>query len=230
LNDRELVEGLRRQDPAAIRHLSESLLPSVWRSVYMRVRGDRHLAEDIVSESVLALLKAVAGPGPEIECPSAWLRTVSVNKLQDHFRAAARVQHLIDQAASLAKSPTSPEPSSLEEANEQRAAVRRVMDDLTEQHRLVLEWKYIDRLSVRQIADRMATTEKAVESILFRARREFREGLGRIDGVELPFPVTKEGKRSIDGQFAASGCAGSARVELESPQSAEFDNLTQRRS
>jgi RNA polymerase sigma factor (sigma-70 family) len=231
LNDRELVEGLRRQDPAAIRHLSESLLPSVWRSVYVRVRGDRHLAEDIVSESVLALLKAVAGPGPEIECPSAWLRTVAVNKVQDHFRAAARVQHLIDQAASHTNSPAASEPSSREESNERRAAVRRVMDDLTEQYRLALEWKYIDHLSVRQIAERMAITEKAAESILFRARREFREGLGRVGGDDLPFPVTKDGKRSENGQFAASGCAGSdARVEIEPPQSAELDSLTERRS
>lgn len=223
MNDSELVEGLCRQDPAAIRHLSECLLPSVWRSVYVRVQGDRHLAEDIVSESVLALLKAVSAPACEIQCPSAWLRTVAANKLRDHFRAAARVQHLIDQAAAVSNIPSPPQPASLEELNEQRATVRRVMDDLPEQHRLVLEWKYLDDLSVRQIAERLAMTEKAAESILFRARREFRQALGRIGGQDFPATMTKNGKHGNDEPLPAFGpIVGDARVEIETPRSADF--------
>jgi hypothetical protein len=61
------------------------------------------------------------------------------------------------------------------------------MDDLPEPYRLVLEWKYVDRLSVQEIAVRMTLTEKAVESILFRARREFREGLGVLHRDDVPF-------------------------------------------
>jgi RNA polymerase sigma-70 factor (ECF subfamily) len=130
-----------------------------------------------------------------------------------------------------------PQPSSREELNEQRLAVRRVMDDLPEQYRLVLEWKYIDDLSVRQIGDRLAMTEKAAESILFRARREFREGLGRVGGDDFPFPVIKKPiakngkKRCGDGQLQVFGqIPGDARVEIETPRSADFDELKQRRS
>lgn len=45
-----------------------------------------------------ALLKAVADPATEIGNPIAWLRSVATHKVADYFRAAARVQHLIDQA------------------------------------------------------------------------------------------------------------------------------------
>jgi len=70
------------------------------------------------------------------------------------------------------------------------------MDELPEQHRVALEWKYVDKLSVREIAERLQTTEKAAESILFRARRTFRDRLigaangeaeqsnGRPDGLQ----------------------------------------------
>jgi RNA polymerase sigma-70 factor (ECF subfamily) len=102
------------------------------------------------------------------------------------------------------------------------------MDDLPEQYRLALEWKYIDGLSVRQIAERLALTEKAAESILFRARREFREGLGRMGGDDVPAPVTRNGTPSSDEKLAAfEPIAGDARVEIEAPRTANFDELRQ---
>lgn len=180
MNDTDLVDGLRQRRPAAVAHLMDCYVPSLWRCVYVRAHGDKHLTEDVVSEVVLALLKAVADKTVDIVSPMAWLRGVAIHKLQDYYRAAARVQHLIDQAGTIEQSDHQSDPVAHHERAEQRATIRRVMDGLDEQHRLVLEWKYIDGLSVREIARRFGVTEKAAESILFRARREFREGMPRI--------------------------------------------------
>lgn len=176
MNDSDFVQALREQDPAAVQHLAECFLPSVWRFVYVRVDGDRHLAEDIVSEAALALVRAAAA-GSAIENPSAWLRSVANHKVQDHYRAAARVRHLIDQGRQAEDTAEDNDPAARQELTERRREIRRVMDELPERHRLALEWKYIDKLSVREIAGRLETTEKAAESILFRARREFRDKL-----------------------------------------------------
>jgi len=176
LNNDEFVTGLRNHEPAAAKHLSECYLPTVWRFVYFRVDGDRHLAEDIVSESVLALVAAV-NEGSKIEYPSAWLRTVASRRIQDHFRAAARVAHLLQEASGMMATEVTATPASVHDQKLKRAEVRHVLDQMTEQHRLALEWKYIDSLSVREIADRFDVTEKSVESILFRARKTFRERL-----------------------------------------------------
>lgn len=171
LNDSELVQGLRERNSQAIQRLTECYLPSIWRFVFTQVRGDRHLAEDIVSETVLALVRGVNGEF-EVQNVTAWLRTVAVNKIRDHFRAAARVQHLLDK--SLQHPATEKNPASCQESREQQLEVREIMNGLSDLHRLALEWKYIEQLSVREIAVRFETTEKAVESILFRARKEFR--------------------------------------------------------
>jgi len=184
--------------------LSEWLLPSVWRFVYFRVKGDQHLAEDIVSETVLSLIKTVAAPGADVVSPGAWMRTVAAHKIQDHFRAVARVQHLIDQADSVIGQNQTAQHAC--EADERRAAVRKVMDDMPEPQRLVLEWKYVDRLSVQEIALRMAMTQKAVESILYRARREFRRGLGALDRDDVPFRLNEKSKPANEiGRTAAPG-------------------------
>ena len=175
MNDFALVDGLRRHDPAAVKHLSECYLPSVWRFVYVKVKGDRHLAEDIVSETVLALIKTVADPAADIGNPVGWLRSVAAHKIADHFRAAARVQHLIDQAKQTAPVSDGREAIQEQELQERREEIRQVLDHLPEPTRLALEWKYIDKLSVKVIAERLDITDKAAESILFRGRKEFRQ-------------------------------------------------------
>jgi DNA-directed RNA polymerase specialized sigma24 family protein len=46
-----------------------------------------------------------------------------------------------------------------------------------------LEWKYLDGLSVKEIAARLRLAPKAAESLLTRARRAFRDGFSTS---ELP--------------------------------------------
>ena len=43
------------------------------------------------------------------------------------------------------------------------------MAQIVDEERLVLEWKYVDEMAVKEIAVRLGRTEKAVESLLYRA-------------------------------------------------------------
>lgn len=175
MNDSDLVGGLRAHNLAAVQRLSDCYLPAVWRFVYVRVKGDRHLAEDIVGEAVLALIRAVSDPNLEIGNPVAWMRAVAAHKVADHFRAAARVQHLIDQAKQAAPVSHDRDAVQEQELQERREEIRQVLDQLPESTRMALEWKYIDKLSVKEISERLDVSEKAAESILFRGRKEFRQ-------------------------------------------------------
>jgi RNA polymerase sigma-70 factor (ECF subfamily) len=56
-----------------------------------------------------------------------------------------------------------------------KATVADVLDAMPLDQRQVLEWKYFDRCSVSEIAQRLGRTEKSVEAILYRARITFRE-------------------------------------------------------
>ncbi|MCA9049635.1 MAG: RNA polymerase sigma factor [Planctomycetaceae bacterium] len=179
MNETQFLNGLRQQDPAAVRHLSDCYLPSVWRFVCVRVGGDSHLAEDIVSETVLALIRAAASQESEISNPGAWLRSVADRKVNDHFRAVARVRHLVTQVGHMTPAADLQHPAEQQEQEEQREVIRGIIDRLSDAHRTVLEWKYIDKVSVRHIAARLEITEKAAESLLFRARREFRDRVER---------------------------------------------------
>jgi RNA polymerase sigma factor (sigma-70 family) len=202
LNNAEFLAGLRNQNPAAAKHLCEYFVPSIWRFVYVRVNGDRHLAEDIVSEAVLALVTAVAG-GTDIEYPTAWMRSVALRRVQDHFRAAARVQHLMTQVSSTLNKDVHDTPATEHDKKLRHEEVRAAMDRLPEPYRLALEWKYLDRLSVREIATRLNASEKGAESLLFRARNHFRSELAKSEQTEAP-PIpnncTSDNDHDIDNR------------------------------
>jgi RNA polymerase sigma factor (sigma-70 family) len=65
-----------------------------------------------------------------------------------------------------------------EEANRVHAA----LDLLPSHYARALEWKYLERASVEEIAARLRLGAKAAESLLSRARRAFREGYERLCG------------------------------------------------
>ncbi len=180
MDNAEFIDGLRRQDPVAARHLNECFVPSVWRFVYARVDRDTHLAEDIVAESVLALVAAAASE-TKIDHPAAWMRTVALRRIQDHFRAAARVQHLIEQAQQQSQIIDEQDPAAKHDQKLKLQNVRQAMDDLPETYRLALEWKYVDQASVKLIAKRLGATEKSAESVLYRARQALRNQLNKHD-------------------------------------------------
>ena len=79
LTDSKLVSGLRRQDPAAFQMLCDIHLSSVWRYVYGRVQGNEHLAEDIVSETLISLIDSVDSLDANCNL-GGWLRTVAANR------------------------------------------------------------------------------------------------------------------------------------------------------
>ncbi len=175
LTDAELLRGVQVGDLSAWEQLYRRYLPTVWRYVYLHVNGDKHLAEDIVSETVLALVRQVSQLAPGDGNLSGWLIAVARNKLGDQRRKIARAA-LLAKAAGESKLAAADNvaPAASFEAAETRRQVLAVLDRLTDEERLVLEWKYLEELSVGEIAGRLGRTEKAVESVLFRARRSFR--------------------------------------------------------
>jgi RNA polymerase sigma-70 factor (ECF subfamily) len=69
--------------------------------------------------------------------------------------------------------------------------VHAALDELPSPYGSVLEWKYIDGLSARDIATRLALSVKAAESLLTRARVAFRERF-----ADRPHLVARSGERS----------------------------------
>ena len=165
-----------------------------------------------MAETVLALI-AAADSEADIDSPGAWLRTVARRRIQDHFRAAARVEHLIKKAQADANDSRSEDPAIKLEQEQSRETVRDAMEGLPDKYRRVLEWKYIDKTSVRVIASRLATSEKSVESTLFRARKALRSRL-RSECPEEDQKSEKKVAAKASDDVSVEGAGATGRPSL----------------
>lgn len=173
MTDAELLRRAQQGDGAAWQSLYERLLPAVWRMT--RARVSRHeVAEDVVSETFMALVRNLHTLDPDACRLHGWLRQVVRNKVSDWARRAncqARANAALE-VNGHHREVVDPADTIL--GDERRRLVLSVLESLLEQQRLVLELKYAEGLSVQGIAERMGQTEKSVESLLYRARVEFR--------------------------------------------------------
>jgi RNA polymerase sigma-70 factor (ECF subfamily) len=133
----------------------------------LRRCGDRSLAEDLSADVILRAVRETKRSG--ILVTPAWLTTVARNRLIDHWRSSARRQRL-----EVAWS--DPDPDEWADDGEPLlpGVVTQVMRTLPADHQAVLSLRYLDDLSVSEVADAIGRSVHATESLLVRARRSFR--------------------------------------------------------
>ena len=179
MTDTELIVAVQAGDEGALETLYRRHLPSVWRYAYARLAGDLHAAEDIVSETFLAAVREIGRLRPAGGSLGGWLIGIARHKVGTHRRRRVRQGVALGSQDEPADPSDAAGPAAPLEAGELCASVGTAMDALPDDQRQALEWKYVDGLSVREIAHRLDRTEKAVEATLYRARNAFREAYER---------------------------------------------------
>jgi len=191
--DAELVRLAQGGSRAAVKALYERYLPPIWRYVRTQVPGDPNAAEDIVGETFLAALRGLKDVRLRQGPLYPWLAAVARRKIADHWRRCrrTRMEHL-----DLIPEKDCPvevvEPAGRLEAAETRDLVAETMGKLRDEERLVLEWKYVDDLSLRDMARRMSRTVKGVQGLLYRAKRSFRAVFPREARIRPDVPSPRE--------------------------------------
>jgi RNA polymerase sigma-70 factor (ECF subfamily) len=130
--------------------------------------GQRALAEDLTAEAFLAAVDAVRGDDPP-QVSTAWLVGVARHKLVDHWRRQAREERGLNALGSLHPDTNDPWDERLDALR-----ARDVLARLAPHHRAALTLRYLDDLSVPEVAALLQRTVHATEALLVRARAAFR--------------------------------------------------------
>jgi len=180
-------------DERSFNEFFEGYFPVLYRFAMARMNQDADGAEEVAQST---LCKAISKLGTYRGEASllTWLCTFCRHEISAFFERTSRVRRAVvlseevpEVAAALeslsALSGDGPEDSL--QRKEIARLVHVTLDQLPARYADALEWKYIEGLPVAEIADRLALSPKAAESLLTRAREAFRDGFSTLTLVPL---------------------------------------------
>ena len=180
-SDLDLIRDYLAGDVAAF----DTLFRRYHKAIYgltFRLLRDRQLAEDLTQETFFQILRTIHRINDSFNF-SAWIHRIATNLCYDELRRRKKfpeAQEIDDEENedSVLQVPDADARKSPEvalEISELRDAVWSVARRLPEKYRLVLTLRELQGLSYANIARRMKVSESAVETLLHRARRRFKE-------------------------------------------------------
>ncbi len=176
--DRALAARMQAGDEAAFATFAERCIGPLYRFAGSRLGGDPELALEIAQTTMTKALSNLASYRGEAALLT-WLCSCCRNEIRMHFRRQQSAPVEVELAEDL-------EPSSgfhhaaTDDAEadllrkEEALQVHMALDGLPEHYARALEWKYVERMPVVEIAARLGLQLKAAESLLSRARASFR--------------------------------------------------------
>jgi len=172
-----LYKSLQDRDAAAWDECYEERSRELYGFVFPLVRGDTQAVADVFQDTWLDAISHIGQFDPQRGELRSWLFGIARRRVALHWRK--RLARSGTAVAARADIPVEDldgavVPDDVIEHLEQAAVVQASLLALPPERRQVLVDKYVDELSVAQIAARTGKSSKAVESLLSRARGQFR--------------------------------------------------------
>ena len=187
MDDIQLVERMRSGDERAFDEFFAAYFPRLFHFAVRRLDNE-DAAEDVVQAALIIATRKIGTWRGEAAL-FTWLCTICRHELSAYWARTGRqpVTLPLDdhpdtraQIESLAHDGLGPYAEL--ERHDLSDRVRVTLDHLPRLYGDVLTWKYIEGLSVVEIAGRLGSTAKAAESMLTRARAAFRDGFHTLAG------------------------------------------------
>lgn len=199
--ENNLIKRMRAGDRRAFEEFFNAHATRLASFAARRCSLDAAALEDVVQQTMIKAIKNL----PSFRGESTlftWLCQICRHLLADVRRKAAR-QPIVESLDAMAANRTTSLPIQLIDyrdpldacsADAEQSAIRRTINKLPARYGRILELKYGDELSMAEIAQVMALSESAAQSLLARARRAFSESwLVQGNGADLELFARGEG-------------------------------------
>ena len=210
-DDAALVREVAAGSEDALGRLYDRYVDAVYAAA-SRLTSDRHIAEEVVQETFLALWNRAELFNPAMGSLAAWLHTIARNRTVDRLRSAGRRPTLVPFSATggadeqdtaaldrlvaagtiLGGAGLGPGPEGELAATELRHVIRDALDELPDVERTAIVLAYREELSQSEIAERLGwplgTVKTRTRRALLRLRGALAEELGP-GATPAPIPV-----------------------------------------
>jgi RNA polymerase sigma-70 factor (ECF subfamily) len=180
-----LVRGLRQADPNAHAQLCEQFGPPLHRYLARRLH-DTQLAEELMIQALVDAVRTISRFTARRSVFSAWLFGIARRQLGLELRRQRRRKAIPPSAqVSIEAIREQADPgdmaATLTARIEAQRQVAKLKSALSRLEMEVLTLHCLDQLSLKEIAQLLGRTERAIDSLLHRARQKARERLAQDD-------------------------------------------------
>lgn len=174
--DARLFSRAKTFDAAALSAIYDRYEGRIRSYIFHRV-GDIQVAEDLTAQVFLRMLEAIQNENAWRSSFSGWLYKIAHNLVIDHYRRQARLSHvpLEDAPTILAEDA---DPAQTTESRLQGERVRRAINQLTEEQAQIVSLRFLEGMSIAEVAEITGKTEGAVKALQYRAIVSLRRLLG----------------------------------------------------
>lgn len=185
------IQQARKGDINALGRLYEKYFEPLYSFVFYRVNKNREIAEDITQYVFLTMVRSLHTFQESKGNFYGWLCGIARHRIVDALRFQQKHEPLAAESAdietqvdvTLSQMERQLLPDEILSNKELQSYVAGILTRLPDHYRHVLSAKYIEDLDVSAIAQKMGLSEKAVESLLTRARNVFRKEM-KFKGME----------------------------------------------
>ena len=169
----ELTRRMGTGDDAAFTEFHRRYFNRMFRYAFVLCRGNEANAQEVVQEALLRVVRYVK-PKPDETVLWNWLTVLLRSAGADLGRKQTRYRNLCERFRALfVWESQSPGSDHLQE-NDPSAMLAAALTALNEDDRIVIERKYFERHSYRQLAADWRTTERAMEGRVARLRQKLK--------------------------------------------------------
>jgi RNA polymerase sigma-70 factor (ECF subfamily) len=175
----EFLRLLKQRDKDAWLRFYASSITRLYNFIYYKLHRDQHAAEEVTQETYLNAYASVERYSREKGEVESWLTGIASNQVRSFLRRSRRrkMETLGGAGDNLSIPNQPPSPEELLANQEVIDSVNAAIAELPERYGTVLRMKYMARMSVREIAGKIESTEKAAERLLSRARGALKRSL-----------------------------------------------------
>jgi len=191
LDDKRLVKQLLAGERRAFDHFFEDNFARLYRFAIARLSDDPDGAREVVQITLTRALRKMHTYRAE-SALFTWLCAICRNEISDWLRRQGRYRdHIvlvedypeIQAAVDSFQTPVADSPERHYQRVEALRLIQVALDRLPAKYGNVLEWKYVEGHSVKEISARLEIGTEATQSLLARAKRAFADVYGSLSGA-----------------------------------------------
>lgn len=160
---------VRLNQPEAFRAFYEEALPRVYGYLFHRCGGSVPVAEDLTQETFLAAVAEIK-KGANVAAPIPWVFGIAKHKLLDHYRRQKREEREV----AMSWEAQGDDDLLAADADDSRDRAMEALGSIPSSQRAALVLRYLDGMSVPEVARSLRKSVHAAESLLARGRENFK--------------------------------------------------------